>query len=180
ENRNDWNVELLRKVFAELSTETPNDLIAKELWCSSTNSFDHWNLTQNFITSNAIMSVIGYILGLGDRHLDNILLDLTTGEVIHIDYNICFEKGRTLRVPEMVLCRLTQNIVNTFGVTGVNGTFRISCENVLKILRKGKETLLTLLEAFVYDPLIDWTPEHEEGFTGAIYGGAKIAQLASE
>nr|XP_027196397.1 serine/threonine-protein kinase SMG1-like [Dermatophagoides pteronyssinus] len=180
ENRNDWNTDLLRKVFDELSTETPNDLIAKELWCSSVNSFDHWNLTQNFITSNAIMSVIGYILGLGDRHLDNILLDLTTGEVIHIDYNICFEKGKTLRVPEMVLCRLTQNIVNTFGVTGVDGTFRISCENVLKILRKGKETLLTLLEAFVYDPLIDWTPEHEEGFTGAIYGGAKIAQLANE
>src|SRR5699024_11681059 len=48
------------------------------------------------------------------------------------------------------------------------------------ILRKGKETLLTLLEAFVYDPLVDWTPEHEEGFTGAIYGGAKVAQLAKE
>ncbi|KAH9522771.1 Serine/threonine-protein kinase smg1 [Dermatophagoides farinae] len=180
ENRNDWNMNILHKVFDELSNETPDDLIVRELWCSSVNSFDHWNLQQNFITSNAIMSVIGYILGLGDRHLDNILLDLTTGEVIHIDYNICFEKGKTLRVPEMVLCRLTQNIVNTFGVTGVDGKFRIACENVLKILRKGKETLLTLLEAFVYDPLIDWTPEHEEGFTGAIYGGAKIAQLASE
>jgi len=28
---------------------------------------------------------------------------------------------------------------------------------VLSTLRKGKETLLTLLEAFVYDPLVDWT-----------------------
>lgn len=85
-------------------------------------------------------------------------MDLSTGEVIHIDYNICFEKGKSLRVPERVQCRLTQNFVTAFGITGVDGTFRISCENALKVLRKGRETLLTLLEAFVYDPLIDWTP----------------------
>lgn len=180
ENRAEWNPNALTEVFQELVAETPNDLIYKELWSSSINSSDYWNLTQNFILSNALMSMIGYILGLGDRHLDNILLDLTTGEVIHIDYNICFEKGKSLRVPEMVLCRLTQNIVNAFGITGIEGTFRISCEHVMKILRKGKEVLLTLLEAFVYDPLIDWTAQHEEGYTGAIYGGARIAQLAKE
>ena len=39
------------------------------------------------------MSIIGYIIGLGDRHLDNLLVDLKSGEVIHIDYNVCFEKG---------------------------------------------------------------------------------------
>lgn len=180
ENRAEWNPNALIEVYQELVAETPNDLIYKELWSSSINSSDYWTLTQNFITSNALMSMIGYILGLGDRHLDNILLDLTTGEVIHIDYNICFEKGKSLRVPEMVLCRLTQNIVNAFGITGIEGTFRISCEHVMKILRKGKEVLLTLLEAFVYDPLIDWTAQHEEGYTGAIYGGARIAQLAKE
>lgn len=39
----------------------------------------------------------------------------------------------------------------------MQGIFRLACENVLKTMRKGRETLLTLLEAFVYDPLIDWT-----------------------
>lgn len=37
------------------------------------------------------------------------------------------------------------------------GAFRLACTHVLKILRKERETLLTLLEAFVYDPLVDWT-----------------------
>lgn len=43
-----------------------------------------------------------------------------------------------------------------FTVHFLQGTFRLSCEHVLESLKKGRETLLTLLEAFVYDPLVDW------------------------
>lgn len=39
------------------------------------------------------------------------------------------------------------------------------------MMRRGRETLLTLLEAFVYDPLVDWTAGGEVGFAGAVYGG---------
>lgn len=38
-------------------------------------------------------------------------------------------------------------------------------------MRRGRETLLTLLEAFLYDPLVDWTIGNEWGYTGAFYGG---------
>ena len=38
-------------------------------------------MTQTYARSTAVMSMIGYILGLGDRHLDNMLIDSTTGEV---------------------------------------------------------------------------------------------------
>lgn len=48
------------------------------------------------------MSMVGYIIGLGDRHLDNVLIDMTTGEVVHIDYNVCFEKGQSNRFAVMV------------------------------------------------------------------------------
>lgn len=65
------------------------------------------------------MSIIGYIIGLGDRHLDNVLVDLNTGEVVHVDYNVCFEKGKILRVPEKVPFRMTPNIKHALGVTGV-------------------------------------------------------------
>jgi len=42
--------------------------------------------------STAVMSVVGYILGLGDRHGGNIMLSETTGESIHVDYNCVFNK----------------------------------------------------------------------------------------
>lgn len=49
----------------------------------------------------------------------------------------------------------------------------MACEHVLKSLKKGRETLLTLLEAFVYDPLVDWAIG-EDGvgaLPAAVYGG---------
>lgn len=30
--------------------------------------------------------MVGYILGLGDRHVQNILIDNNTAELIHIDF----------------------------------------------------------------------------------------------
>lgn len=42
-----------------------------------------------------------------------------TGEILHIDYNVCFEKGKTLRVPEKVPFRMTPNLQEALGVTGI-------------------------------------------------------------
>lgn len=167
DNRKEWPLPIMRQVMMELIEETPDDLLSLELWLSSKNSQEWHRLTTNLTRSIAVMSIIGYIIGLGDRHLDNLLVDFKSGEIIHIDYNVCFEKGAKLRIPERVPCRLTQNMVKVFGLTGVNGVFRQSCEHTLEILRGGKETLLTLLEAFVYDPLVDWTPGVELGLAGA-------------
>ncbi|XP_016399751.1 LOW QUALITY PROTEIN: serine/threonine-protein kinase SMG1-like [Sinocyclocheilus rhinocerous] len=170
-SRRDWPLSVMRDVLRELMEATPPNLLAKELWCSCTTPSEWWSVTQSYARSTAVMSMVGYIIGLGDRHLDNVLIDMTTGEVVHIDYNVCFEKGKSLRVPEKVPFRMTHNIETALGVTGVEGIFRLSCEQVIQIMRRGRETLLTLLEAFVYDPLVDWTAGGEVGFAGAVYGG---------
>ncbi|TKS92475.1 Serine/threonine-protein kinase SMG1 [Collichthys lucidus] len=169
--RRDWPLSVMKEVLKELMEATPSNLLAKELWCSCTTPSEWWRVTQSYARSTAVMSMVGYIIGLGDRHLDNVLIDMTTGEVVHIDYNVCFEKGRSLRVPEKVPFRMTHNIETALGVTGVEGIFRLSCEQVVQMMRRGRETLLTLLEAFVYDPLVDWTAGGEVGFAGAVYGG---------
>eukprot|EP00118_Oscarella_pearsei_P002798 m.11633 g.11633 ORF g.11633 m.11633 type:complete len:3440 (+) comp23529_c0_seq1:72-10391(+) len=166
-NRKEWPLDCLLKALEHLVAETPSDLLAKELWCASTGALEWWHMTQTYCHSMAVMSIVGYVIGLGDRHLDNLMIDLATGEIVHIDYNVCFEKGKGLRVPERVPFRLTQNIERALGMTGIEGTFRLSCEHIMKTLRRGRETLLTLLEAFVYDPLVDWTIGNEEVFTAA-------------
>ncbi|XP_047215191.1 serine/threonine-protein kinase SMG1-like [Girardinichthys multiradiatus] len=170
-SRRDWPLSVMKDVVKELMEATPSNLLAKELWCSCITPSEWWRVTQSYARSTAVMSMVGYIIGLGDRHLDNVLIDMTTGEVVHIDYNVCFEKGKSLRVPEKVPFRMTHNIESALGATGVEGIFRLSCEQVVQIMRRGRETLLTLLEAFVYDPLVDWTAGGEVGFAGAVYGG---------
>lgn len=77
-----------------------------------------------YITSLAVSSMVGYILGIGDRHVQNILVDMTTAEVIHIDFGIAFEQGRVLPHPELIPFRLTRDIVAPMGVSGVDGVFR--------------------------------------------------------
>lgn len=90
----------------------------------------------------AASSFLGHVLiriclRLGDRHCENILLDNNTGDVVHVDFNCLFEKvrvfleaycpnltisqGKTLETPERVPFRLTQNMVDGLGVTGVEG-----------------------------------------------------------
>lgn len=109
--------------------------------------------------SAAVTSMIGFILGLGDRHCENILLDTNTGSVVHVDFNCLFDKGKLLEVPERVPFRLTQNILDGFGITGAEGVFRIACEITMGLLRENKDTLMTVLDPFIHDPLVEWEDE---------------------
>lgn len=49
-------------------------------------------------------------------------------------YHDLFFQGKSLRVPEKVPFRMTQNIETALGVTGVEGVFRLSCEQVCSFL----------------------------------------------
>jgi serine/threonine-protein kinase ATR len=70
------------------------------------------------------MSMVGYLLGLGDRHGENILFDASNGDTVHVDLNCLFEKGKDLKIPEVVPFRLTHNMVQAMGPTGTEGPFR--------------------------------------------------------
>jgi FKBP12-rapamycin complex-associated protein len=47
-------------------------------------------------------------------------------------------------------------LTNAMEVSGIEGTFRHTCETVMSVLRESKESLMAVLSAFVYDPLINW------------------------
>ncbi|XP_051146929.1 uncharacterized protein LOC127262327 isoform X2 [Andrographis paniculata] len=156
-SRRDWPHDVKRKVLLDLMSETPKQLLHQELWCSSEGFKAFSSKLKRFSGSVAVMSIVGHILGLGDRHLDNILVDFCTGDILHIDYNVCFDKGQRLKIPEIVPFRLTQMMESALGLTGTEGSFRANCEAVLGVLRKNKDIILMLLEVFVWDPLVEWT-----------------------
>nr|XP_051207267.1 serine/threonine-protein kinase ATR-like [Lolium perenne] len=66
----------------------------------------------------AVWSMVGHIVGLGDRHGENILIDATTGDCVHVDFSCLFDKGLQLEKPEVVPFRLTQNMIDGLGITG--------------------------------------------------------------
>ncbi|KIY04032.1 uncharacterized protein Z520_00724 [Fonsecaea multimorphosa CBS 102226] len=111
----------------------------------------------NYSRSTAAVSILGHVLGLGDRHGHNILLDEKTGEVVHIDLGVAFEAGRVLPVPEVVPFRLTRDLVDGMGLTGVEGVFRRCCNFTLEALRHDQEAIMTILDVLRYDPLYSWS-----------------------
>jgi Phosphatidylinositol 3- and 4-kinase len=63
------------------------------------------------------MSMVGYILGLGDRHPSNLMLDRFSGKILHIDFGDCFEVAMQRdKFPERVPFRLTRMLVNAMEV----------------------------------------------------------------
>ena len=61
------------------------------MWLKSAGSEVWLARRSNFTRSLGTMSMVGYILGLGDRHPCNLMLDRQTGKIIHIDFGDCFE-----------------------------------------------------------------------------------------
>lgn len=133
-------------VIEQLTDQVPSNLISNSLWHRSINSYSYWRKTKQFTQSCATISMVGYILGLGDRHLGNILLDHDTGEAIHIDFNLWFELGKKMTTPEQVPFRLTHNLIRAFGFAGLEGGFKRTSRKVLNLLREHKSSLLPLLD----------------------------------
>ncbi|CAK9439599.1 uncharacterized protein LODBEIA_P36990 [Lodderomyces beijingensis] len=150
---------LLQKVevFTSALDNTRGQDLYKVLWLKSKSSEAWLDRRTTYTRSLAVMSMVGYILGLGDRHPSNLMLNRTTGKVVHIDFGDCFEAAILReKYPEKVPFRLTRMLNYAMEVSGIEGSFRITCEHVMRVLRDNKESLMAILEAFAYDPLINW------------------------
>ncbi|KAG0345157.1 phosphatidylinositol kinase- protein kinase tor1 [Podila humilis] len=153
------NLTLMQKVevFEYALNNTGGQDLYKVLWLKSRNSEAWLDRRTNYTRSLAVMSMVGYILGLGDRHPSNLMLDRNSGKIVHIDFGDCFEVAmHREKFPEQIPFRLTRMLTNAMEVSGIEGNFRNTCENVMRVLRENKESLMAVLEAFVYDPLINW------------------------
>lgn len=109
-----------------------------------------------YTRSCAVMSIVGHVLGLGDRHGENVLLEEGNGGTFHVDFNCLFDKGLTFEKPELVPFRLTHNMVDAMGPAGIEGPFRKTAELTYSLLRQHEDALITILETFVHDPTADF------------------------
>jgi serine/threonine-protein kinase ATR len=41
----------------------------------------------------------------------------------------------------------------------IAGVFRIACEVTMQLLRDNKDSLMSVLDAFIHDPLVEWEDE---------------------
>lgn len=111
-------------------------------------------IKDNFVKSCAAYCVISYLLGFGDRHLDNIMIT-KKGFLFHIDYSFILGKDPKLIASEI---RLTNDMIDVMG--GMNSKyykkFKDICNKSFNCLRKHSslfEILLSFL--YLYSPQID-------------------------
>ncbi|TYZ66502.1 hypothetical protein PybrP1_008839 [[Pythium] brassicae (nom. inval.)] len=175
------------EVFEYALENTAGQDLYKVLWLKSENSEMWLDRRTNYTRSLAVMSMVGYILGLGDRHPSNLMLHRFSGTIVHIDFGDCFEVAMDReKYPEKIPFRLTRMLTNAMEVSGIEGTFRYSCESVMHVLRENQHSLMAMLEAFVDDPLIGWrllapttVSPSKAGGGGATGGAGAAASVAT-
>jgi phosphatidylinositol kinase/protein kinase (PI-3 family) len=151
-------LEAFRRVLSSKRIAESVNALRDVMWISAPSPETWLRYQRNFSKTCAVTSMIGYIVGLGDRHSGNILIEEETGRVVHIDFGLCFEfthQREWLR--EFVPFRLTRMIVAALGPQGQNGVFRRYCEETLMKVRQNRESILALLQIFQWRPLRDAT-----------------------
>jgi FKBP12-rapamycin complex-associated protein len=148
-------VEVFGRAMAEHAPR--GDDLRQVLWLRCADAENWFSRRLTYMRSLAVMSMLGYVLGLGDRHPSNLLMDRVSGQIVHIDFGDCFEVAmRRARYPERVPFRLTRMLRRAMEAGEVEGTFRRCCQVAMQVLRDARDSLMAVLEAFIYDPLINW------------------------
>eukprot|EP00172_Hildenbrandia_rubra_P000040 Plantae.Rhodophyta-Hildenbrandia_rubra.ctg10178.p1 GENE.Plantae.Rhodophyta-Hildenbrandia_rubra.ctg10178~~Plantae.Rhodophyta-Hildenbrandia_rubra.ctg10178.p1 ORF type:complete len:1219 (-),score=182.70 Plantae.Rhodophyta-Hildenbrandia_rubra.ctg10178:1597-4974(-) len=148
---------LLQKVniFENMLQETMGNDMACILWMRSRSSELWLERRTTYAQSLAVTNIAGYLLGIGDRHPSNIMLDRESAELMHIDFGDIFEIAQQRPDhPERVPFRLTRLLVGGLEPCGVDGIYHRTSVRFVELIRKDKDSLMAILDAFVYDPII--------------------------
>ncbi|CAH0476370.1 unnamed protein product [Peronospora belbahrii] len=160
--------------FAKVQAMIPADLLRRQLLGLGT-SFEAFLLVRdNFLKSLSVFSACSYILGIGDRHLDNFLFDLASGHIIGIDFGVSFGAGASvLPVPELIPFRYTRQMEFVF--QPYDGTNLLSQEMqvVFEALRAKRQVIESVMNVFLHEPLLDWqqsTTTHQKTLFETVEG----------
>jgi phosphatidylinositol 3-kinase len=96
----------------------------------------------SYINSCAGYCVITYILGIGDRHLENLMID-NKGRLFHIDFGYILGKDPKPAPPPIKLC---QEMVEVMGGKGSSRyeEFKQKCVNAYWVLRENARVIVNM------------------------------------
>ena len=112
----------------------------KEIANNDKNTFDKY--LSSYINSCAGYCVVTYILGIGDRHLENLMID-NRGRLFHIDFGFILGKDPKPAPPPIKLC---QEMVECMGGKGSKGyeEFKQKCVNAYWVLRENARVIVNM------------------------------------
>ena len=115
------------------------------------NQANNPDIIDTFIKSCAGYCVITYLLGIGDRHLENLMVD-NKGHLFHIDFGFILGKDPKPKPPPMKLCKEMVEAMGGENSPGYN-TFKTKCVEVFLQLRKHCKLIVNLFYLMIHSSL---------------------------
>ncbi|XP_060058172.1 DNA-dependent protein kinase catalytic subunit [Erinaceus europaeus] len=142
--------------FRKRESKVPSDLLKRAFMAMSTGPEAFLALRAHCACSHALLCVSHWVLGIGDRHLNNFLISMETGGVIGIDFGHAFGSATQLPVPELMPFRLTRQFVNLMLPMKETGITYSVMVHALRAFRSRPDLLLSTMDVFVREPSFDW------------------------
>ncbi|XP_038201173.1 DNA-dependent protein kinase catalytic subunit [Arvicola amphibius] len=143
--------------FRKRENKVPADLLKRAFVKMSTSPEAFLALRSHFASSHALLCISHWLLGIGDRHLNNFMVAMETGSVIGIDFGHAFGSAtQFLPVPELMPFRLTRQFVNLMLPMKETGLVCAVMVHALRAFRSRAGLLTDTMEVFVKEPSFDW------------------------
>jgi|TARA_B100000524_G_C23556571_1_gene336771 hypothetical protein len=100
--------------FEALHAHLRADQLSRGVASLSVGAESYLAMRAAFSRSLATLSIASWVLGIGDRHLDNFMLEETSARLVGIDFGHAFGSATyQLPVPELMAIRLTRQASHT-------------------------------------------------------------------
>ena len=115
---------------------------------------------RRYAASLAASGVCGWVAGVGDRHPQNILVDLRDGSLVHIDFGYAFGTAvAALPIPELTPFRATEATLGPLAPGDARDALAGDMRETMRALREGSALLRGVMDVFLREPLDDWQRE---------------------
>lgn len=82
------NLDKISREMKKIQNQFPENCLRKAIYKLSASPECFYALRNNFAKSLAAMNIAHWVLGIGDRHLDNFVVDMRNAQLIGIDFNM--------------------------------------------------------------------------------------------